>query len=77
MRIAYFNNAKLEAETLDGQLISVRNLNSLDQRNHSDGILFKGGRLAIVFDVDDVSASPSINFDSPGDLSRDSIDVKE
>ncbi|MER9312039.1 hypothetical protein NKI51_22410 [Mesorhizobium australicum] len=75
MNVIYFNNAKLEAETLDGQLISIRNLNSPDQRNHSDRMVFKGGRLAIVFDVD--HASPSIDFDGPGDISRNAIDAKE
>ncbi|MER9854539.1 hypothetical protein [Mesorhizobium sp. M0113] len=75
MNIIYFNNAKLEAETLDGQLISIRNLTSPDQSNHSDRIMFKGGRLAIVFDVDD--ASPSIDFDCPGDISRNAINAKE
>jgi hypothetical protein len=75
MRILYFRNAKLEAETLDGNLINVRNLNSPDQSNHSDKAMFKGGRLAIVFDVDD--GSPSIDFDGPGDISRNAIDAKE
>lgn len=75
MRIMYFQNARLEAETLDGNIISVRNINSPDERNHSDRAMFKGGRLAIVFDVDD--ASPSIDFDGPGDISRNAIDVND
>ncbi|TIT36016.1 MAG: hypothetical protein E5W65_10900 [Mesorhizobium sp.] len=77
MNIVYFNNAKLEAETLDGAIVNIRNLNSPDPRNHSDRIMFRGGRLAIVFGVEDASASPSIDFDGPGDISRNSIEGKE
>ncbi|WP_027153969.1 hypothetical protein [Mesorhizobium sp. WSM2561] len=77
MRIVYFRNAKLEAELLDNAIVSVRNLNSPGHGNLSDDILFHGGRLAIVFDVDDASDNPSIDFDSPGDRSRNAIDVKD
>ncbi|MEI9421505.1 hypothetical protein O7A70_10035 [Mesorhizobium sp. Cs1299R1N1] len=77
MNIVFFRNAKLEAETLDGRLINLCNLNSPGKSNLSDSMPLERGRLAIVFDVDDPSVNPSIDFDGPGDLSRNSIDAKE
>ncbi|TGU93050.1 hypothetical protein EN794_031765 [Mesorhizobium sp. M00.F.Ca.ET.151.01.1.1] len=75
MQIVYLRNAKLEAETLDGAIVNLRNLSAPDHSNLSDSLPFERGRLAIVFDVDDSSASPSIDFASPGDRTRNSIDV--
>ncbi|RWL81149.1 MAG: hypothetical protein EOR69_18720 [Mesorhizobium sp.] len=77
MQIVYLRNAKLEAEMLDGAIINLRNLNSPDHGNLSDSMPFERGRLAIVFDVDDANALPSVDFDGPGDISRNSIDAKE
>lgn len=77
MQIVYLRNAKLEAETLDGAIVNLRNLNSPDHGNLSDSLPFERGRLAFVFDVDDSSASPSVDFDGPGDITRNSTDAKE
>ncbi|MGX5828700.1 hypothetical protein [Mesorhizobium sp. 43Arga] len=76
MRVIYIRNGKVEAELLDNAIVSVRNLNSPGHGNLSDDVLFHGGRLAIVFDVDDATANPSIDFDSPGDRSRNAIELK-
>jgi hypothetical protein len=76
MQILYVRNGKFEAEALDGEIVNVRNLNSPDHGNLSDDMLFHGGRLAIVFGVDDGSAKPSMDWDGPGDISRNSIDFK-
>ncbi|RUU02338.1 hypothetical protein EOD23_20025 [Mesorhizobium sp. USDA-HM6] len=79
MRIAYFNNAKLEAEVLNGKLIDICNLSSDGKLNLAGNDPLKGGRLAIVFEDYDGKAplTATISFDSPGDRSRNSIEVKE
>ncbi|TPK17744.1 hypothetical protein [Mesorhizobium sp. B2-5-7] len=77
MRIAFFNNAKLEAEVLDGNLIDIRNLNSDRTANLAGSEPLIHGRLAIIFgdinDGDPVVAD--LNFDGPGDISRNAIDA--
>ncbi|RUV57356.1 hypothetical protein EOA64_26440 [Mesorhizobium sp. M1A.F.Ca.IN.022.02.1.1] len=77
MRIAYFDNAKLEAEVLDGNLLALRNLSSDGKLNLAGNDPLKGGRLAIVFDDYDGNAplTATISFDSPGDISRNAIDL--
>lgn len=50
MRIAYFHNAKLEAEVLDGNLTKLHNLSERERHNLCGDEPFTNGRLAIVFD---------------------------
>jgi len=76
MQMIFVRNGKFTAETLDGVIVSVQNGNSPDHGNLSDDLLFQGGRLAIVFGVDDASAKPSMDFDSPGDRSRGAVNLK-
>ncbi|TJV67888.1 MAG: hypothetical protein E5X76_32005 [Mesorhizobium sp.] len=75
MRIAFINNAKLDAEVLDGALIAIRNVSADNKLNLAGDEFFAGGRLAIVFgdinDGDPVVAT--LDFDSPGDRSRNAL----
>jgi len=64
MRIAYFNNAKIEAECLDGKIIKLHNLSAREQRNLGGSEPFTNGRLAIVFgDFDGDPIEATIDFD--------------
>lgn len=64
MRITYFNNAKLEAEILDGNLTKLHNLSARERRNLSGNEPFTNGRLAIVFgDYDGNPIEATIDFD--------------
>lgn len=77
MQIVYVRNGKFTAETLDGVIVSVQNGKSPDHGSLSDDLLFHGGRLAVIFGVDDDCAKPNMDFASPGDVSRNEIDLSK
>ncbi|TPL16957.1 hypothetical protein FJ945_26075 [Mesorhizobium sp. B2-4-9] len=76
MQAIYFRNANLQVEVLDGEIIDVRNLSTPGGgSNLKDHPMIQGGRLAVVYGEEHPGLT--FDFDSPGDISRNSIDAKE